>query len=68
MSSLEQGCGFATNAFIGLSFKEDERPREQLLDLWNGPVRPERVTPESDAWWRFKLHNAANLLHVQESA
>ncbi len=63
---LEQRCGFATNAFIGLSFKGDERSHEQPLELWHGPVRPERITPESDAWWRFKLHNAANLMHVQE--
>ena len=61
----EEGCGFAANAFIGLSFKGDVRPHEQTLELWRGPIQPERVTPESDAWWRFKLHNAANLLHVQ---
>ena len=62
----EQDCGFVTNAFIGLSFKDDVRPHEQEVELWDGPVQPERVTPQSDTWWRFKLHNAANLLHVQE--
>lgn len=61
----EERCGFVGSAVIGLSYQHDERPDEQHIELWHGPVQPERVTPRSPAWARHKLHNAANLLHVQ---
>jgi GT2 family glycosyltransferase len=61
----EQGCGFVGAAFIGLSHVEDERPHEQAVELWNGPVRPETVMPGSPSWERYRLHNAANLYHVE---
>ena len=60
----EEGCGLVGVGLIGLSFADDERPDEQALELWEGPVEPELVTPGSPAWERYKLHNAANLLHV----
>ncbi|HSH55618.1 MAG TPA: glycosyltransferase family 2 protein [Candidatus Limnocylindrales bacterium] len=61
-----EGCGFVGNAVIGLSYKADERPHQQHIELWNGPVQPEYITPASKAWERYQLHNAANLWHVQE--
>lgn len=62
----EEGCGFVGSGLIGLSFRDDVRPHEQDLELWDGPVRPERIAPGSPQWERYRLHNAANLLHVQE--
>lgn len=61
----EHGCGFVGSAVIGLSYAGDLRPHEEHLELWEGPVVPEEVTPESPAWDRHRLHNAANLWHVQ---
>ncbi|HYH74403.1 MAG TPA: glycosyltransferase family A protein [Candidatus Saccharimonadales bacterium] len=62
----EQQCGFTGNAVIGLSHKNDKRPKEQVIEFWNGRVQPESITPDSPEWQRHKLHNAANTLHVQE--
>jgi GT2 family glycosyltransferase len=60
-----EGCGFVGSAVIGLSHAADVRPHEQAIEFWDGPVRPETVTPGSAAWARHRLHNAANLFHVQ---
>jgi hypothetical protein len=54
------------SALIGLSFIDDVRPDEQAIEFWDGPVQPEEVRPGSPAWERYRLHNAANVLHVQE--
>lgn len=62
----EDGCGFAGCAVIGLSYLDDVRPHEQEIEFWDGPVEPEIVTPESRMWQRYRLHNAANLYHVQQ--
>lgn len=62
-----QGCGFAGNAVIGLSYKDDVRPHEQEVERITGRVEPECVTPGTPAWQRHRLHNAANLLHVQQA-
>lgn len=62
----QEGCGFVGQAAIGLSYLNDVRPHEQAIELWDGPVRPETVTPGSPAWARHRLHNAANLYHVQQ--
>jgi glycosyltransferase involved in cell wall biosynthesis len=59
-------CGFVGSALIGLSFRDDVRPHEEAIEFWDEAVRPELVTPGSRAWQRHRLHNAANLLHVQE--
>ncbi len=61
---IEERCGFVGYGLIGLSFQGDRRPREEVVEYWDGPVTPERVTPGSRAWERHKLHNAANLYHV----
>ena len=60
-----EGCGFVGSAVIGLSFAGDVRPDEEHIELWEGRVTPEEVSPESPAWNRHLLHNAANLWHVQ---
>lgn len=62
----KEDCGFVGAAVIGLSYLDDYRPQEQAIELWNGPVKPELVYPGLPAWQRHKLHNAANLYHVQE--
>ncbi len=62
----EESCGFVGCAVIGLSFIDDVRPDEQAIEFWEGRVQPEEVFPGSPAWDRYKLHNAANLYHVQQ--
>lgn len=59
-------CGFVGMAPIGLSFKEDIRPDEQQIEFWKGPIVPEKIVPDSKEWQRYRLHNAANVLHVQQ--
>lgn len=59
-------CGFAGNAVIGLSYIDDIRPNEQDIEILYGPVEAETVKPGDSAWERHKLHNAANVLHVQQ--
>lgn len=61
------GCGFIGSAVIGLSYAEDHRPHEQAFEFWPDDVQPERIDPGCSAWSRHKLHNAANLLHVQQA-
>jgi glycosyltransferase involved in cell wall biosynthesis len=61
----EQACGFVGAGLIGPSYALEERPEEQDIEFWDGPVRPELVLPDSRQWQRHRLHNAANLLHVQ---
>lgn len=61
-----EGCGFVGSALIGPSYRHAVRPHEQAIELWEGPVRPERVEPGSPAWERHRLHNAANVLHAQQ--
>lgn len=61
----EEGCGFVGRAVVGLSFLDDVRPHEQAIEFWDGPVTPEYIEPDSPAWDRHRLHNAANLYHLQ---
>jgi hypothetical protein len=62
----EEGCGFVGCAPIGLSYVGDKRPDEQHIEFLDGRVRPETVRPDTPSWERYKLHNAANIFHVQE--
>ena len=62
----EEGCGFVGSAVIGLSFINDVRPHQQHIEFWDGPVRPEIIRPDTPEWDRYKLHNAANIYHVQQ--
>ncbi len=60
----QEGCAFVGAFPAGLSFLEDERPEQQEIEFWDGPVRPEVVEPGSPQWERWNLHRAANLFHV----
>jgi GT2 family glycosyltransferase len=60
----EERCGLVGCGLIGLSFVEDLRPDQQVVEPWDGPVEPEVVTPGCPAWDRVKLHSAANLYHA----
>ncbi len=61
----EEGCGLVGMGVHGLSFVNDHRPKQEVIEFWQGPVEPEEVRPDSPEWERYKLHNAANLYHVQ---
>ncbi len=61
-----EDCGFVGSAMHGLSFREDVRPHEQAIEFWHGSVKPEVVKPDTPQWERWRLHNAANLFHVQQ--
>jgi hypothetical protein len=61
-----EGCGFVGSAVIGLSFRDDVRPHQQIVEFWDGPVQPETVRSGTPEWERYKLHNAANIYHVQQ--
>ena len=63
---MRSGAGFVGSAVIGLSFQADERPHQQAIEYWDGPVQPECVAPDGPAWQRHHLHSAANLWHVQQ--
>jgi GT2 family glycosyltransferase len=60
----EQRCGFVGCGLIGPTYRDEERPDEQQLQFWQGPVEPERITPGGPEWARHRLHSAANLLHA----
>ncbi|MFA5039252.1 MAG: glycosyltransferase [Candidatus Omnitrophota bacterium] len=61
----EEECGFVGAAPIGLSYLREERPQQQAIEFWEGPVEPETVVPHGPRWRRHVLHNAANIYHVQ---
>jgi len=61
----ELRCGFVGMSVVGLSYAADVRPHEHgTYEPWDGPVRPERVRKDTAAWERWRLHNAANVLHI----
>lgn len=61
----DHGGGFVGMAPQGLSFVDDVRPEEHMpFERWTGPVEPEQVRPGTRAFERWRLHNAANLLHL----
>ena len=62
----EEEIGFVGQALIGLSYRNDYRTCEQAIELWEGRVKPELITPQDASWQRYTLHNAANILHIQE--
>lgn len=62
----EENCGFVGSAVIGLSFINDVRPHQQYVEFWEDAVQPEVVKTRTPAWERYKLHNAANIYHVQQ--
>ncbi|SFI98243.1 glycosyltransferase family 2 protein [Amycolatopsis sacchari] len=63
----ELDCGFVGNAVTGLSYVDDHRPHELApYEEWQGPPEPEQVSPDSPAWGRWTLHNAANPTHLSD--
>jgi GT2 family glycosyltransferase len=62
----EERCGFVGSTLVGLRYRDDVRPHEHAIELWDGPVQPEHVHPGTAAWERWRLHNAANPLHIAE--
>jgi GT2 family glycosyltransferase len=59
-------CGFVGSAVIGLSYINDLRPHQQQIEFWNDQIYPETIIPGDKFWQRYTLHNAANILHVQQ--
>lgn len=62
-----ESCGFVGAFPAGLSHRDDVRPEQQVVEFWDGPVRPEVVEPESPQWERWQLHRAANLFHASQA-
>lgn len=58
-------CGFVGCAAPGLQFLADERPQQQHIELWNGPVVAEPFDTETIPWDRHLINNAANPLHLE---
>lgn len=68
ITTIEQEhCGFVGSGLIGLSFIDDIRPHQQTIEFWEDGVEPETLHPGMPEWERWKLHNAANLYHLQQS-
>lgn len=59
-------CGFVGAFPAGLSHRDDVRPEQQVVERWEGAVRPEVVEPGSPAWERWQLHRAANVYHAAQ--
>ena len=59
-------CAFVGAFPAGLSHRDDVRPHQQVVEFWDGSVRPEAVDPGSPQWERAQLHSAANLFHVSQ--
>ena len=59
-------CGFVGCPAVGLSYLEDERPSQQRIELWEGPVRPEPFAPGEVPLERHLVNNAANPLHLEK--
>lgn len=61
-----EGCGFVGAFPAGLTFVDDARPEQWIVEPWEGPVRPEVVEPGTPEWERWNLHRAANVLHAAQ--
>jgi glycosyltransferase involved in cell wall biosynthesis len=58
-------CGFVGCAATSLALLHDERPEQQHIELWRGPVMAEPFLPEDVPWQRHLVNNAANPLHLE---
>lgn len=61
----QEGCGFVGCPATGLDYLHDIRPHQQNIELWDGPVEPELIGPETIPWDRHLVNNAANPLHLE---
>jgi glycosyltransferase involved in cell wall biosynthesis len=59
-------CGFVGCAATGLGYLHDERPHQQHIELWEGPVTPEPFDENTIPWGRHLINNAANPLHLEQ--
>ncbi len=57
-------CGFVGAFPAGLTFRDDVRPGQQVLEFWDGAVQPEAVEQDTPQWERWNVHRAANLWHA----
>ena len=65
----ELGCGLVGAAMQGVSYLDDRRPAQLApFERWEGRPAPERIAPDTPAWDRWMLHNAANPLHLAAGA
>jgi GT2 family glycosyltransferase len=62
----EHAIGFVGSAVIGLSYKNDIRPHQQEIEFWQGGITPETIVPKSIEWERYRVHNAANIYHIEQ--
>ena len=62
----QEKCGFVGCPATGLDYLDDVRPHEQQIELWQGPVTPERFDSASIPWARIDVNNAANPLHIEQ--
>jgi glycosyl transferase family 2 len=61
------GCGLVGAALQGVSFLDDRRPAQLApFERWAGRPVPERIAPDTPAWDRWMLHNAANPIHLAQ--
>lgn len=60
-------CGAVGMAMTGLMHLDDVRPEEHTaFELVDGGISPERVRKGDPGWERWRLHNAANMVHLAE--
>lgn len=62
----KERIGFVGCAVIGLSYQNDVRPHQQEIEFWKNGISPETIIPKSIEWERYKLHNAANIFHIEQ--
>ena len=64
---LAEGCGFVGCPATGLGYLHDVRPHQtRFFEPWIGAVQPEPFDPQSPAWDRHMVNNAANPLHLEQ--
>jgi hypothetical protein len=61
-----EDCGFVGCPATGLDYLDDVRPHQHNIELWEGAVEPEPITPETIPWGRHTVNNAANPLHLEQ--
>lgn len=62
----KEAIGFVGCAVIGLSYKNDIRPHQQEIEFWQNEILPETIIPKSVEWERYRIHNAANIYHIEQ--
>jgi GT2 family glycosyltransferase len=63
----ELGCGLVGAPLQGMSYLDDVRPHELApFERWVGRPEPELIEPDTPAWQRWMLHNAANPAHLAQ--